>query len=437
MPDLKRITVLSIVMLVVLRISIGWQFLYEGLWKIDSLDSPRPWSAEGYLKNARGPFRDMFRNMTGDPDDKRWLTYDAVASDWDAWQKRFVSHYPDLTDRQIARLDQLINGVRGYNAALDELPENVTLKDFPKSVTWDGDRKQLVVDGKLHITPRERQQLRKLVPDVREEDGELVGGTEVERKFYRAVDQAYARSARLSYKEKLAASLKGNPERAGVINPRYEGTIDYKRVGDIEKYYLDLQRYEEQLASARQDFEHDHLDHLWRELQQKKAELVGPVKALDSELRESARKLLTTEQLAAGPVPPARDQMWWVNLMTIVGLTALGLLLIVGLATRVAAIGGAVMLFSFYLVMPPWPGVPEAPGPEHSFLVNKNLIEVFALVAIATLPTGTWFGIDGIFSRLLASWRMKKQTGATAPANTAAETSPRAEETREPAAAGK
>jgi hypothetical protein len=58
------------------------------------------------------------------------------------------------------------------------------------------------------------------------------------------------------------------------------------------------------------------------------------------------------------------------------------------------------MLFMFYMAMPPWLGVPEIPGPEHSFMVNKNLIEVMALLAIAALPTGRWFGVDGLLGWL-------------------------------------
>jgi uncharacterized membrane protein YphA (DoxX/SURF4 family) len=86
------------------------------------------------------------------------------------------------------------------------------------------------------------------------------------------------------------------------------------------------------------------------------------------------------------------------------GLLALGGLLIIGLATRLAAIGGAVMLTMFYLVMPPWPGVPEPPGAtEHAYIVNKNLIEAIALLAIAALPTGSWFGIDGLFRWMFRS----------------------------------
>ena len=65
MRDLRRISALGVVLIILLRISIGWQFLYEGLWKLESMKTAQPWSAEGYLKNAQGPFRNYFRNLTG------------------------------------------------------------------------------------------------------------------------------------------------------------------------------------------------------------------------------------------------------------------------------------------------------------------------------------------------------------------------------------
>ena len=49
--------------------------------------------------------------------------------------------------------------------------------------------------------------------------------------------------------------------------------------------------------------------------------------------------------------------------------------------------------------MPPFPGLPEAPGPDHSFIVNKNIIMAIALLAIALMPTGQWFGVDSLLSR--------------------------------------
>ena len=49
MNDWKRMSLLAIVLIVLLRIAIGWQFLYEGIWKYDTLSTPTPWTAEGYL----------------------------------------------------------------------------------------------------------------------------------------------------------------------------------------------------------------------------------------------------------------------------------------------------------------------------------------------------------------------------------------------------
>ncbi len=65
--------------------------------------------------------------------------------------------------------------------------------------------------------------------------------------------------------------------------------------------------------------------------------------------------------------------------------------------------------------MPPWPGVTEfqqLPGPEHSFLVDKNLIEVLALLAIAAMPTGQWFGVDTLIRRLLQLRKTKQASQA-------------------------
>jgi thiosulfate dehydrogenase (quinone) large subunit len=54
---------LQMTTIVVLRVMIGWHFLYEGLSK---LTSPG-WSASGYLLQSRGPFSSFFRWMASDP----------------------------------------------------------------------------------------------------------------------------------------------------------------------------------------------------------------------------------------------------------------------------------------------------------------------------------------------------------------------------------
>lgn len=381
---------IACVLLVVLRMSIGWQFLYEGIWKVNTFRTSKPWTAAGYLKNAVGPFRNVFRAMTGDPDDLDWLDYDKVAADWDAWHQRFLAHHPDLTQVQADALNDLLNGKKEYTSPLKSIPQGVerslqssaTLK---KAIRYDAEKKELVVDGKWHFTQRERDALLRMAPGKEHED------------YQKAVKRIFDLQARLGYKERLAASLKGDPERAGLIREDQEGTIDHKQMGKIELYRKLLARYQQERAGMELDFQHEHLKRQWSEIQALRAELVGPVKALDAGLKSDSLKLLNTEQLARGPVPAGSSRMARIDVLTILGLLGLGTLLIFGLASRLAALGAAVMLGSFYLAMPPWPSVIAfdlLPGPEHAFFIDKNMIEIVTLLAIAALPTGSWFGLD-------------------------------------------
>ena len=139
MSDKKRMTLIACGLLVVLRIAIGWQFLYEGLWKIRTQSGPRPWTSVGYLRNSQGPFRGFFRGLTGDADEGNWLDVEWVATRWDDWKQRFVVRH-QLDKRQQDRLDRLLNGPGDFRAELKVMPPGV---EFPG--TWE---KRLKFDEK-------------------------------------------------------------------------------------------------------------------------------------------------------------------------------------------------------------------------------------------------------------------------------------------------
>src|SRR5947209_19047970 len=81
------------------------------------------------------------------------------------------------------------------------------------------------------------------------------------------------------------------------------------------------------------------------------------------------------------------------------GLVAVGACLLLGLFTRTACVLGALFLASLYLTMPPWPWLPQDPSLRSHFLfVNLNLIELLALLALATTASGKWAGLDGLVS---------------------------------------
>lgn len=451
MKDLKRISWLAIFLLVVLRVAIGWQMLYEGMWKYDQMDTPNPWSSEGYLKNAQGPFRDHFREMTGDPDDLNWLDYGKMSQKWYDWRDRFAKHY-QLNNEQRILLDILLDSSADEDTApnelppfptfslkLDALPEGVDLGRYEGTIEYDSKAKQLKV----------------MAPVLPSEEARIKGSVEADSRFYKVFDALvnYSRkpiekqisdlsakakkkdsevnaenlnfvNARwsstvkraLPFRHRLAASLMGDPDRVGVYGELNEkGSFDLEmgtitrseeskekhniNFGKIKEYRKLLEEYEAALEQAKIDFQYDHVTMLGRKVAIMKADLVGPVKALQTELEETALKMLSAEQIGRGAMPPADTPLHRADMLAMWGLLILGTLLIFGLLTRFAAVMGAIMIFSFYLVLPPWPGVPPAPGPEHSFIVNKNLIEVIALLALATLPSGSWFGLDAYLSR--------------------------------------
>jgi hypothetical protein len=96
--NVRQIGFLACFLLVLLRVAIGWQFLYEGIWKLDTQKTSKPWSAEGYLVNARGPFRDKFRAMVDDPNGLDKLDYEKVVAGWDTWRDNFLKKWSDDAD---------------------------------------------------------------------------------------------------------------------------------------------------------------------------------------------------------------------------------------------------------------------------------------------------------------------------------------------------
>ena len=76
------------------------------------------------------------------------------------------------------------------------------------------------------------------------------------------------------------------------------------------------------------------------------------------------------------------------------GLLLIGLALLVGLVERIAAWAGILLLALYYLATPPFPGLEYAIPAEGSYLiVNKQLIELAALLVILGFPTAGRVGL--------------------------------------------
>jgi thiosulfate dehydrogenase (quinone) large subunit len=82
------------------------------------------------------------------------------------------------------------------------------------------------------------------------------------------------------------------------------------------------------------------------------------------------------------------------------GLIAIGIGLIFGLFTKLAAYSGALLLLLYYATNPPLIGLEYTVPTEGNYLVvSKTLIESIALVVLALFPTSNIFGLDMFIER--------------------------------------
>lgn len=114
-------------LLIALRVAIGWHFFYEGVWKIKHADE---FSARPFLTMAKGPFAPMFHAMVPDLDGEVRLaltetdegfTSQVYLDAWTETKEAFVGDY-QLTEEQITKVDKLLEV---YQVSLEEyLTEN-------------------------------------------------------------------------------------------------------------------------------------------------------------------------------------------------------------------------------------------------------------------------------------------------------------------------
>ncbi len=89
-----------------------------------------------------------------------------------------------------------------------------------------------------------------------------------------------------------------------------------------------------------------------------------------------------------------------VDFLNVWGLILVGLGLIIGSFTRIATLGGIILLTFYYVSHPPFLNLEYVLPSEGSYLiVNKTLIELVALWVLYLFPTGSLIGLDKFLFR--------------------------------------
>jgi len=131
---------------------------------------------------------------------------------------------------------------------------------------------------------------------------------------------------------------------------------------------------------------------------------------------EGIAKLTSSSWSAAGYLRQARgpaasffrwlaaqpNLLAYADQITMWGLTIVGALLILGLFTRLSALAGIGFLVLFYAANPPFVGYFYSLPSEGSYLiVNKQLVELGALLVIMVTGSGKYAGLDRIVHALI------------------------------------
>jgi uncharacterized membrane protein YphA (DoxX/SURF4 family) len=289
----------TVVMLVVLRITIGCHFLYEGVWKFTHAE----FSAEPFLTQAKGPAAPLFYAMVSDMDGRQRLKVetDAKTGKPSISGKIYLDAWSDLDRRVVQRY--------GLN----------------------GEQKQAL--AQVHKT----------------------------------------------YATALDNYLKENVE-------------------DIQAHFASLDRFEAAEKAGNNGADHQ-LKRRWDRRQELRGEVGGWLSELDGmgvSYRQAVWSVLNDAQRKMGDLPEAWTRTDLLNYAVKYALTAIGLCLLLGFCTRLAALGGAGFLVSVLLTQPPWPTI-YPPAPEvvgHALLVDKNFVEMIAAIMLATTAVGRWGGLD-------------------------------------------
>jgi len=309
---------------VLLRVTVGWHFLYSGIWK---LQTPS-FSAAGFLSQAKGPLAETFYKLAPDLDGREHLDVEKNVADMQDYVDRFASAN-SLTEPQAAAAS------RALKTRQLEVIEFLTDPVRMPKVAKDAPAK--LPDGAIEI--------------------------------------------------KLS-------DQTLVVSPK----------DDFADHLVKLDRLAERRVAPTHDMPYEQ-KRIWDEQTRLRGQAAGWSKPVDNAWDGLVLELhAVVGEKPVQEVPLAKTRLEQVDRVVTYTNIAIGACLILGLFTRFAALAGAVFLVQIVAAQPDWPGLypPPHPSAGRSLLVNKEFVEMMALVALGLSPVGRWCGLDYIVHNGLA-----------------------------------
>ena len=362
MPVSRFHIVLAFVALMLLRITVGFHFFKEGTDKIQN-----GFTAEYFLKAAKGPLAPFFHSMLDDPNDawKFGLTEDEDG-------KKNVD--PELA---FALWDDFVDRAKTYYRFGDEeLIQNLESR---------------------------REELKNEILRARNSQDASVNTRELESLRQDAADSiAILKNQRQQAKDILEAHV---DELGYWMDVNRIELLAYFETADRENGF-DRDGDSKEKVAVYVDSLRDQVTSISYDRNKQKSGWAGEVGAMWDSFESQINGLATDVQTKKPPLELHRpfeqkhSKLQLINKIIPWFDVIVGGLLMIGLFTRLASFCGAAFLLSVIATQPPW-----IPGTQSTYLYA---IEFMALVVIFSTVAGRMGGLDFFFS----GWRSKSNTSA-------------------------
>ncbi|MCE5268383.1 MAG: DoxX family protein [Planctomycetaceae bacterium] len=344
------------VALVALRLGLGCHFLYEGVWKITHHKQLSAWGGPA-IREPGGWSVEHLEEFTAEP----FLTQaKGPLSGF------FYAMVPDINARE--RLS-VIKDQKGKPTAVDGKP----IAD-----RWD----RICCEFVDYYRPSPS-------------NGDA---TEAYKRLKRAAERTYK-----EFRAQLDEYLKDNLDAIAAhfdSLDRFENDPEWNQKAPFQKQrrwdrMMDLRREADKWIKDIEGQEQAYVNSLWN--------------LLDEQQKKQGQPTGTWNILRW-------ERMEQINFAVTFGLTAIGLCLVLGFFTPLAALGGAAFMCFVVMTQPGFPGIypPDSPIVGHALLVNKDFVEMLALLVVSATGAGRWAGLDFFFCRWIAALRNRRKRLAAA-----------------------
>jgi uncharacterized membrane protein YphA (DoxX/SURF4 family) len=171
---------------------------------------------------------------------------------------------------------------------------------------------------------------------------------------------------------------------------------------NILAHFDALDRFENDKERAQQaPFQKQRRWERTMELRHEGDQWIKDIEAQETSLKNSLYALRDEQQKERGRIPACWNPLRWtrieqINFAVTYALTAIGICLMLGFFTPLAALGGAGFMCFVVMTQPAFPGIypPDPPVVGHALLVNKDFVEMVALLVVSAASAGRWGGLD-------------------------------------------